>query len=1164
MKGTLVNKIEMKGFKSFANKTELLFGTDFNCILGPNGSGKSNVLDAICFVLGKAGAKGLRAEKSANLIYNGGKTKNPAKSGEVSIYFSNKDNVFPQINSEELKITRIIKATGNSVYKINDETVTRTQILDVLSTAKIDPDGYNIILQGDIVRLIEMSGNERRKTIEEIAGINLYEDKKQKALRELNRVEEKLNEAEIILAERKSYLNELKKERDQAQEFKDLEDKVKRNKVTLLNSQVLEKQSRIDLLNTNIKSLEEEIQKRKDSMIKIRSEIEVKKNSIEKINHEVEEKGEKEQVAIHKKVEQLKVDTALNSQRMTTLESELAKLDERKISLENSMQELQGKVESGSKAKLDVQKRIKIRESQINEIDEKIEKFKKKHDLQGAEKTDIRIQEIDVQADALQEEIQKLREEQQTLLRDKDRLELELQAIDGRLAKMLAVEKENKTQLEKLKQMKAEFKKATLELSQALNKDSGLAAQLNNMRDNLYSKKDDLSKERAKNSAKLEAINADRALNRILKSKNPGVFGTVSQLGKVEQKYSMALEIAAGSKIKSIVVDNDVTASKLIKTLKEERLGSATFLPMNKIKSSPIVMELKNITGGGVVGSAADLVKYDSKYKNIFSYVFGNTLVVDDVDVARRIGVGRVRMVTLSGDLIESSGAMTGGFVQRRHGLGFKNEENEGKLEKLEMEVSEVEGLLARLETDRIKNEEEIQKLREFKAGLEGEIIKLEKSLHLEDKDLDADKDSKKNLKNSQLLVDQKFDKVQGLISEKNKSLATLKIEKQQLRDKINQLRNPAFVAELNSLEEKKNELKQEIISLQIELKSSDSEATNIFLPEIESMQKIIKQLIKEKVDFDSERKELGKLVTTQNKELISMEAEQKKFYAQFKDLFNQRTKLNDEITVMEQKISSDDDKARSAENKKNALSLEFAGVKAELSGLQVDLGNYPDIEPYQNKSISEVKKELNQFENMLHNYGAVNMKALEIYDKVITEYDRLEKKKTTLATEKEDVMLMINEIDTKKKELFMKTFTVLDENFQRIFLNLSTKGSAFLKIEDPKNLFESDLSIMVRLSGKKFMDIRGLSGGEKTMTALAFIFAVQEYEPASFYVLDEVDAALDKRNSEKLAQLIKSYSDRAQYIIISHNDGVISEASNLYGVSMNEHGMSKVTSLKI
>ncbi|NJL44340.1 MAG: ribonuclease HII [Nitrosarchaeum sp.] len=303
---TRITRLEMKGFKSFAQKVEIALGTGFNCVLGPNGSGKSNIMDALCFVLGKSSAKGLRAEKSANLIYNGGKKKSPAKEGSVTIAFLNQDNIFGDFG-DELRVTRIIKPSGQSTYKINDKVHTRQQIIDVLSRARIDPDGHNVVLQGDIVRMAEMSPEERRKVIEEIAGINIYEDKKEKALRELARVEEKLNEAHIILTERETYLKELKAERDQAARFKELDTKVRRNKATLIDIKKDKKHAELTKYleksadhQAKIKNYEEEIRK-------LRTSIEAYKKEVEAINKEVEAKGEKEQVQMHKQVEQLRI-----------------------------------------------------------------------------------------------------------------------------------------------------------------------------------------------------------------------------------------------------------------------------------------------------------------------------------------------------------------------------------------------------------------------------------------------------------------------------------------------------------------------------------------------------------------------------------------------------------------------------------------------------------------------------------------------------------------------------------------------------------------------------------------------------------------------------------------------------------------------------------------
>ncbi len=1157
----------MKGFKSFANKTELLFGPAFNCVLGPNGSGKSNVLDAICFVLGKASAKGLRADKSANLIYNGGKTKNPAKQGEVTIAFDNEQKVFGTF--PELVITRIVLANGQSKYKVNGKNSTRQDILDTLSKDKINPDGYNIILQGDINHLIEMSPQERRGIIEEIAGISIYEEKKEKALRELQRVEEKVNEAEIVLAERKTYLKELKKERDQAQKFKDLDEKIKRNKTTLLSVKRAKKEAELSDLEKRAGKSLDELQRLQEKEAKLRAEIGARKDEIEAINKEVERRGEKEQVKLHKEVEQLKVDLAVKRQRVETLDAELLKLAERKDELLRNGKEIGDKIKSITDERAEIEKRVKAREESIAKLEARISEFRKKHKMEDAGNIDAEIDAVDKEAEAIQQSIDKLREEQQALLREKDKVEIKLEQIDEKMAKVLEIEKGHKKELEALKQRKEEFKKATKELNTALSEDSGFAAQLQTARSALIGRKEELAKLQAQQMSIAERSAGGQAIAKILELKQSngikGIHGTVSSLGQAEESSSLALEIAAGSRINSIVVDDDDVAAKCIRHLRDNKLGVATFLPLNKLKAPEEKPDVKK--GEAILGLAVDLISYEPRYEKVFRYVFGNTLVLRDLDAARKLGVGKARMVTLQGDLLDTSGSMQGGFRQKeRRSLGFQQKETSERIAKLNAEVADLESVVARLESKRQENEELIARLRELKATVEGEIIKGEKSLHLDSEDTGLSKEEKKLLQDELKGVEKRLDDVLDDVTEQTSKLGALKVKKQQLRDRISALRSPALLAEMTTFEEKKRELRDEIVGFQGELRSSESEAKNILAPEQEKIQAILKQQEKEQKGFADEKRSLADQLKAIEKDLKEKEEQETVFFKQFKDLFTKRTKLSEEIQSREGDIRQLQEKAREFESKKVGVALEMARLKAELAGVAEEAKQYEGIEPYKasEKSEEDILLEVREFERLVQSMGAVNMKALQVYEQVEREYNDLVAKKETLGGEREDVLLMINEIDAKKRELFLKTFSVVSENFKHFFGQLSTKGEAELELEDRNDPFNGGMTIKVRLVGKKFLDIRSLSGGEKTMTALAFLFSVQEHEPASFYIMDEVDAALDKHNSNLLAKLIRKYCLRAQYIIISHNDGVISEADNLYGISMNEHGISKVTSLKI
>lgn len=1159
---TKINKVQINGFKSFATKTELLFGDKFNCVLGPNGSGKSNVLDAICFVLGRLGSKSLRAEKSTNLIYNGGKKAKPAKQGEVHIYFDNKSKVFPY-EEEEIKVSRIIKKTGQSKYKINGKTRTRNEVLDVLGRARIDPNGFNIILQGDIVRFCEMSSMERRKILEQISGIGLYEEKKHKATLELEKVDKKINDAEIVLSERKQHLRELKKDRDYALRFKDLKDKINSNKATYLDIQIRRQTKDSESLNAQIKDSETKLKKIEENILDLRKEIGDKKTTLSETNKEIEEKGEREQVELNKQATEVRVELEKRKVRLNTVKDEIAKIKKKKDQLLEDISENTDQIKELEKEKEQVSIKKKTKEKELEEIEKKIEFFKKKNKVDEQADIEREIDATEKEIEKKEEEIQKIRLEQQDLLREKDRLEIQIENIDQQVKKVKEVEKENKQQIIDLKNKKERFKKATLELNKLLEEDSSLAAQVAQERRRLVQKQEDQAKLKARSIHVVERVSGDLALKKILERKKTsrGIYGTVAELGKVKSKYSMALEVAAGPRINSVVVEDDKVAADCIKFLKEKRFGVVTFIPLNKIKA-PEMRSLDLMKEKGVHGLALDLIDFDKKYQKAFSYVFGDTLVVDDIDTARQIGIGKARMVSLDGDLADQSGVMRGGFRSKRAG-SFVEKDVVDDLDSLDKEIFNIENHVKLLETKREEQEKKIQNLRLEKLDLEGEVLKLEKTLHLDDSDLEASRNKKEDLQKALGEVKKRTDSINNQISEVNKELANFKIKKQNLRNKVSELRDPNLVAELSAFEESRQKVRDEVGDLSNKVAQIKGQIT-LFSPESSRTNEIIKQHDKEEAAFTEEVKQLQVLIKEKEKELKEMDKTLVRFHSAYKGLFSKRDKIQTEIQGRESRIDSLRDQSRRVEIDSNKVSLRRAEVNAKLSGLHKEYEHYKEAKILRGKSEEELKIEINKFEKMMATMTAVNMKALEIYDEVEREYTKLLDKKEILITEKKKVEELMTEIEGKKKEQFMVKFKEVNEHFQKFFLTLSRKGSAYLEIENPEKPFEEGINIRVRLQGQRYLDIKSLSGGEKTMTALAFIFAIQEHEPHSFYILDEVDAALDKHNSEKLAKLVREYADRAQYLIISHNDGVISEADNLYGVSMDEHGVSKVVSLKI
>ncbi len=1147
-----INKLSMKGFKSFANRTELLFGKKFGIIIGANGAGKTNVSDAICFVLGKSSAKDMRAEKSSNLIFNGGKKGSPAKEAEVTIEFDNSSKKFP-IESREVKIGRIVRQNGTSIYKINNETRTRQQVIDLLNAAKIDPNGHNIILQGDIVSLAEMKPVERRQIIEEISGISVYEEKKQKCLNELQKVDSKLNETEIILTERAANLRELKKERDQAIRYKELQETIKSNKATLLHLNINEKQEKVNDVEKRKKEAEGKISSIDSSISSIKGSIQEFKNEINRITEDIETKGEKDQLLIRRAIEDIKTILVKSESRLDVCSSEIEKIKSRKHQLNSNLEEINKKISSLNNEKENHGKKIKSIAADEKELQKRIDDLKEKYGIDS--NLNEKLEAIDSEIYRVIEEIGKTQEEKQEIIRSKDQILFRLNAVDDRLKSL----KGSREDFEKLKQTKKGFKESENALNKLLAEKTLYFAQLDSLQKEFRLNSDELARLNARLVGIRETGSYDFAVNKVLEANIKGVHGRTASLGKVDSQFSLALEVAIGARANSIVVDTDATAQKCIEYLKKNKLGVVTFLPINKIKpraEDKTVQEI--LSKKGVHGFADKILKYDSKYKNIFSYLLGSTIIADDIDTARRIGIGRARVVTLEGDLLEPSGAMIGGYRKKRQGLGFVEEGLDEKTKALEDGIKRLRLLINSTEKKREETEENIQKLREERANLEAEIIKLEKTLDLEgSSDL---LDSKKELQEKLKEHESKITLVEKKIKLASENLESVKKEKSKLKEKAS---DPEKLKALEVLEDEKLKMREKAAEISAAIKNIEMQTATILAPEMDRTEKILKQHDKENEDFLSELNNLKEFIKSKNNELKEKESQEKKFYANFRDLINKRNKFNERMQKSETDIAREEERKKSHEQRLNNINIERAKFIAELEALNKEFEEFREAKISRGVSIEELKDRIKSGEKELNNIGNVNLRALEVYEQIEEEYKKITEKVDKLKNEKDDVLNMMAEIEGRKKEIFMKTYSIFAKNFKSIFDQLTKKGEAHIVLENNENPFEGGIEIQVRVAGNKFLDMRSLSGGEKTLAALAFIFAIQEHQPSPFYLLDEVDAALDKNNSQLLSKLIQKYSENAQYVVISHNDSIITEAENIYGVAMKE-GVSKVVSLKV
>lgn len=955
---TYIKKLVMQGFKSFVRKTEIPFTPGINIILGPNGSGKSNIADALCFVLGRLSIKSIRAAKARNLIFLGTKAASPSKEAMAEIVFDNSDNAF-SIEREEVSIKRIVRKTGQSIYKINGETKTRYEVLALLSQAGIDPNGFNIILQGEIQNLVRMHTEDRRKIIEEVSGISVYETRKEKSLKELEKTEERLKEISAILRERTAYLDNLEKERQQALRYKKLEKDVKKFKASIINSDLTKNKKESEKINSEIEKKNKEIEKIRKVIKDIGSEIKNFELNIISINSTIQESAGLEQEKLN--------------QEITNLRAELAGMQ---VNTEN----YEDKLFQIAKQKKDLQELIKENELSIKQL----QKSEKKPAIQKKTKQ----KEIE----AKKHELEKLEEQRKKFYIIKSELKSVKEKLQEKNSALQNYSAESEFLLKQIKLLSKElFDRKTDE-----EKLTGLKILLN--------EKKELLEELRKKEIEFEKIS----------------YANETEIDKQE---------------------------KLI-----EKISKMDICPVCKSK---ITQEHMDEIHGEVIPK-----------------------------------------ITLLKKQIESSDKQLGELYKRKEIL-------EQNIEQLNSEISKREADMIKISN--INEKEHLIRITQNKIEkTEQEILELEKK-----------KKSLKKRFDENLDVEQRYD--------------TLRVELQEISLRTEEHIDSEILFKQREFERSKISLKQ--------LSRNEEELKDELIT--------IKNNLKEKQKMLDEKKKQEENLSKKFQKLIS---ERDDFQKKTREREIELTKKQNVIYNIEQQV--------------NNLKIEQARYNASVENLETEMLEFENVELIKaNKEV--LVQRLAKTQETLLRIGTVNLRSLEVYDSIKKEYDAIKEKAEIISKEKEGILKIIHEIDLKKKKVFLKILTALNEIFSRNFSQLSTKGQVFLELEDRKNPFAGGVNIMVKTGHGKYFDVKSLSGGEQTIVALSLIFAIQELNPYCFYMLDEIDAALDKRNSERLASLLKKYMKKGQYIVITHNDEVITNATNLYGVSMHD-GISKLVSLRV
>lgn len=1111
---TRILSLGVKNFKSFGKFTTLHFSEKLSGVVGPNGSGKSNILDAIAFVLGRLAISTMRAKKGSELIFSS--KAGSAPWAEVRLTFDNKDRIFGE-EGDQVIVSRRVREDGLSAYRINGKRSTRNQVLDLLAMAKIFPYGHNVVMQGDIIGLINMNAEERRGIIDEIAGIQEYEDKKQKAMTELTAVEAKIHEIDLLIRERERNLERLRREKEQAARYERLQGFKKLFEASIVKRKINEAEARKAKINTDL----EEVRQNEAA---VKAEFDAEQKTIDGLREKLE--------ILKKKITTGQTEESIQlAQEAQKVSSLLHQRQERKIALEKDIENLKHR-------QTEFQKTLGELETIINSSQEKLKS------------DELRIKELEVERTKLEQQKLAVMQEfskQQTGLREAEEKRAELAAAvqkeeATKRALLVALDRHTDTarrlqeEIERLEHYEAELKQQgqkAIEQEKGLEKAIGAANSAKAEVDRKVAETEGQLKEaekrieeERKTFGRLErelAISkagnptVTELLGAAVKGQIGGVVGRLKELVTGEQAN---LVFAAAEDADAVVVESAETAKQLVDYLEKHKLGRITILVVPKKASGEIRAEFS-----------------DERAKKAALGILASRKLVDTIDEAFEAGVA----ITKGGVVVER-GRITAGRL-------FVSKAIEEELLKAR---EALDGLLA----EKKAKETEVANGRSASYQAFLEIQKL--NLKLE------------SLKRLDLKEIERIDtQIKQLEANRNNALAAKEDNQTQLaaaEKKIGQLEDEAgrFAAPEISLDVGKvQELDRQLAKAKnaedgarIEYQTLISKLNNVLLSEREKTAKLIKQLTKDEQQLVAEGEMLTKEIGVLEEKVKASEAKVQASLAGVKGLTKERDELDARIREAEEK------KLRHL-TKLSTLATEVAVLQQRIKEEDNTIGllapQIAGMEKFVDLSVKRLQHRIVVVEKRLAQIGTVNLMALQQFESVEMEFKEIEEKKQKLDSEKQSILNFIVEVEKKKRETFLSHFTAIASFFSQVYRQM-TGGEGSLTLETPESIFDGGLIIQASPKGKEVLRIESMSGGEKTMTALAFIFAIQEHQPAPFYVFDEVDAALDKENSDKLADLFKHHAAKSQIIAITHNDTVMKVCDQLIGVYMRS-GVSQVVS---
>lgn len=1178
-----LKRLELQGFKSFADKTILELRPGITTVIGPNGSGKSNISDAIRWVLGEQSMKSLRGTKSLDIIFAGTQNRKSLGFAEASLVFDNSDGALP-IEFTEVTVTRKIYRSGETGYYINKTPCRLKDVLELFMDTGIGKDGYSIIGQGKIDEILSNKSEDRRHIFEEAAGIVKYRSRKEEAEKKLEHTKLNLLRINDIISEIEGNLGPLQTQSEKAKKYLNLREELKNIEVGLFVYNIEKYKENLQQIVQDIDVMQSQCNDEEGKLERVKILKEELKSSIDEITEQIENMSNLG-FESQKEIEQLNSDINVARTRITNNNENSVRFTDEIKEQNGKIQELKQELEQKEAKKDNLKQNKEKFEKELNEKQEELAKITEKLsakelEIEGYKQTveqntdkkyelqsEINAQEINFQN--YEKRQNQIKQEIQTTISELDNTRMNKEEISKGFYE--SENKKNKAQksLEEVAKQKQEANQKIKLFESNINiLSSDMRIKESRLKFLIETEKE---KEGYIKSVKSLLKDCEN-----IKDLGKGMHGVLANIIEVPDELETAIEMCLGASLQNIVTDTEEDAKKLVEHLRKNNLGRASFLPIASVKGK----KLEKLKGNesGVIGIASDLVKFNKKYEQIILNLLGRTVIVDNMDTAIKVAKQNgytFRIVTKDGDLINPSGAITGGSVAKKtvNILGRGKE-----IEKLEKEIKNIKAKIQKLEEEKEEYEQSIEGILELSANLEKELQEIDITYATE--------------KQKMISIDENIQKSQNRLNklkEEQKNLENLKQEaieqKEKIQEETQKITNQneelskliSEFAELNKDDQKYiDDLNFDITNLKISVSSFDESESSIQ----EIQERINQELNNAKASIENKNNQIEQIkVDNENLEKSIQETLNK--IEEIKQKVNNSSseieKMKQERTQKSEKLSKQEDEITSKFKIIEDLKSQLVKLDVKKTKVEEDINTIinkmweeyeltpNNVEGYAKpENVALTQKRVNNIRTEIRDLGSVNVDSIEEYKNLKDRYDFMSEQRLDLENTMSKLRKVITDMTQIMKEQFREKFKIINKNFGEVFAELFGGGKASLNLEDEENILECGIEITVQPPGKKLQNMMLLSGGEKAFTAIALLFAILKINPAPFCVLDEIEAALDDVNVFRYADYLKKFTEHTQFLVITHRKGTMEAADTVYGVTMEESGISKLLSMKL